>query len=37
VKAAADIILNCKGGEGCLEQVLSHLTAKDVKDSTNSY
>jgi D-sedoheptulose 7-phosphate isomerase len=26
VKAVADIILNCRGGEGCLEQILSYLT-----------
>jgi YrbI family 3-deoxy-D-manno-octulosonate 8-phosphate phosphatase len=35
VKAAADIILNCRGGEGCLEQILSYLTAEDGKNSIN--
>jgi D-sedoheptulose 7-phosphate isomerase len=35
VKAAADIILNCRGGEGCLEQILSYLTSEDEKNSMN--
>jgi YrbI family 3-deoxy-D-manno-octulosonate 8-phosphate phosphatase len=35
VKSVADIVLNCRGGEGCLEEALSYLTAGNGAGSTD--